>query len=135
MKALKSELYALPEGGADLARLKGGRCACGHVFFPMQTYGCEVCGRTGEALEPMLLEGRGSLVASARVLLHAGKDRKTPFVVASIRLVDGPVVRTLLAEDRSERLAVGTAMQTCVVEVGRTETDEAIVDLRFTPAN
>ncbi len=135
MKALKPELYLLPEGGVGLARLKGGRCACGHVFFPMQTYGCEVCGRTGDALEPTLLEGRGSLVASARVLLHAAKDRRTPFVVASIRLVDGPVVRTLLAEDRTERLPVGTPMQTCVVEVGRTESDEAIVDLRFTPAS
>lgn len=136
MQALKPELYTVPTAGSDgIAQLRGGRCACGHVFFPMQTYGCEVCGRTGDDLQPALLDGRGTLVASARVLLHAAKDRQTPFVVASIRLKDGPVVRTLLAEDSTQRMPIGTPLQTRLVKVGRTETGEALVDLRFAPEN
>lgn len=136
MQALKPELYTVPTEGSDaLAQLRGGRCACGHVFFPMQTYGCEVCGRTGDALQPALLDGRGTLVASARVLLHAAKDRQAPFVIASIKLADGPVVRTLLAEDSTERMPIGTPLQTCLVEVGRTDSGQALVDLRFTPQN
>ncbi len=136
MQALKPDLYTVPtDSSGGIAQLRGGRCTCGHVFFPMQTYGCEVCGRTGEALQPALLQGRGKLVASARVLLHAAKDRKAPFVVASIRLDDGPVVRTLLAEDSTERLPVGTGLRACLVEVGRSDAGEALVDLRFTPEN
>lgn len=136
MQALKPGLYTVPEtGSAGIPQLRGGRCSCGHVFFPMQAYGCEVCGRTGEALQPALLEGRGRLVASARVLMHAAKDRTAPFVVASVRLEAGPVVRTLLAQDTTERLPIGRPLQACLVEVGRTEAGEAIVDLRFSPVN
>ena len=48
---LKPGLYG-PPAGEDAAVLRGGKCACGAVFFPMQSYGCEVCGRHGEALRP-----------------------------------------------------------------------------------
>lgn len=134
MQALKPHLYTVPDGGgAGVPQLRGGRCSCGYVFFPMQTYGCEVCGRTGDALQPALLQGQGALVASARVLLHANKDRTPPFVVVSVKLADGPVVRTLLAQDSTERLTVGQPVQACLVEVGRTEAGDAIVDLRFSP--
>ena len=64
---LKPTLYAA-EGTAavpDHPALHGGKCTCGHVFFPMQTYGCEVCGRNGDALQPLRLSGRGKLIATA----------------------------------------------------------------------
>ncbi len=51
----------------------------------------------------------------------------------SVKLADGPVVRTLLAQDSTERLTVGQPVQACLVEVGRTEAGDAIVDLRFSP--
>ena len=114
--------------------LRGGRCACGHVFFPMQRYGCEVCGRAGDALSPVELAGTGALVASARVLMHVRKDRSPPFTVASVRLDAGPVVRTLLDRDTAEPLPVGTRMRMQAVEVGRDEAGEPVVDLRFAPA-
>jgi uncharacterized OB-fold protein len=135
-RALKPLLYTLPdEGGNGLPQLCGGHCQCGHVFFPMQTYGCEKCGSTGDALRPTLLPAQGTLVASARVLLHARKDRQPPFVVVSVRLDDGPVVRTLLAEDSEAVLPVGAAMHARLVEVGRAESGEPIVDLRFVQAH
>lgn len=101
----------------------------------MQTYGCEVCGRTGDALQPALLRGEGTLVASARVLLHASKDRTPPFVVVSVKLADGPVVRTLLAQDTTERLAIGRPLRACLVEVGRDDAGDPVVDLRFAPTH
>lgn len=135
-QGLKPTLYSVPaEGPAGLPQLHGGRCQCGHVFFPHQTYGCESCGRAGPALSPALLPARGSLVASSRVLLHARKDRLPPFVVVSVQLDDGPVVRTLLAEDTAAVLPIGMRLAGCLVEVGRTEQDGPIVDLRFTPAD
>lgn len=132
--ALKPSLYTVPEGADAVPALRGGRCVCGHVFFPMQTYGCEKCGRTGEALQPVLLAGTGQLVASARVLMHARKDRQAPFTVVSVRLDEGPVLRTLLAQDSAAPLPSGLRMQATLVEVGRADTGEPIIDLRFAAA-
>ena len=77
--------------------LLGGVCACGHVFFPLQAYGCELCG--GTDLRPRALSGVGRLLAAARVHLHAGKGREAPFTIGSIRLEDGPIIRTLIVDD------------------------------------
>ena len=55
----------------DRPALVGGRCVCGYVFFPMQTYGCEKCGRFGNDLKEVRLSGRGRLLAFAQVHLHA----------------------------------------------------------------
>ena len=130
MQALKPDLYSQPDSGTA-PLLHGGRCRCGHVFFPMQAYGCEKCGAIGDALSPAALPARGTLVASARVLLHARKDREPPFVVVSVRLDDGPVVRTLLAGDSQETLPIGASMAGRLAEVGRSEAGEPLVDLRF----
>jgi len=133
-RALKPSLYtvsATPSDASTTPSLLGGRCRCGYVFFPMQTYGCEKCGATGDALEPAALRAKATLVASARVLMHARKDRTPPFVVVSARLADGPVVRTLLDEDTAETLPVGTALRGRLVEVSRNEVGEPVVDLRF----
>ena len=118
---LKPTLYT-PSGA-----LLGGRCACGHVFFPMQTYGCEVCGRHGADLQPMTLSGRGTLLSSTVVHIHADKARATPFTIGKVLLADGPVVRTLLV-DPDKEIAPGTAMVTALVSSG-----DGTLDLRFAP--
>jgi uncharacterized OB-fold protein len=129
---LKPELY----GSDQPPALLGGVCACGYVFFPLQSYGCERCGRFGEDLQPKDLAGRGRLIASTVVHLHAA-DRRTPFVVGAIALDDGPVVRTLLTGTPTG-LAAGTRMESALIaiEPGATESGDATarVDLRFTAA-
>ena len=62
MRALKPDLYSVPQGPSSIPQLHGGRCRCGYVFFPMQTYGCEKCGAAGVALTPSALDARGALV-------------------------------------------------------------------------
>lgn len=130
---LKPALYsesgtsALPEFPA----LIGGRCVCGYVFFPMQTYGCEKCGRHGDDLSATPLSGRGKLIASATVHMHMGKGRQAPFLVGSIELDDGPMVRTLIVES-DEALAPGDTMLTALVPVTVGEDGERL-DLRFKP--
>jgi uncharacterized OB-fold protein len=130
-QALKPRLYSIPPDAATSPRLAGGRCQCGHVFFPMQTYGCEVCGATGDALQPAELPAQGTLVASSRVLMHARKDREPPYVVVSVRLDDGPVIRTLLDEDTTDVIPVNAPLRGRLVEVARTEDGASVVDLRF----
>jgi len=107
--------------------LLGGRCTCGHVFFPMQTHGCEVCGRHGVDLQPMILSGRGTLLSSTVVHIHADKARATPFTIGKVLLADGPVVRTLLI-DPDKEVAPGTVMVTALVPGS-----DGTLDLRFAP--
>lgn len=132
---LKPELYAASnerDGGplaGDSCQLKGGRCDCGHVFFPMQHFGCENCGAEATHLHPHDLEGRGSLVAAVLVHLHNGAGREAPFVVCSVRLAEGPVVRSLLDHPPDAALPPpGTQVQARLQAVPG---DEAHLDLRF----
>lgn len=127
---LKGSLYR--EGGTaalpDHPALLGGRCnACGYVFFPMQRYGCEKCGSTD--LAEHAISGKGKLLASARVHLYAGKNRQAPFTVVSVRLDDGPIVRTLL-EGGEGALTPGAALTTTLVGINDAEGNPKR-DLRF----
>jgi uncharacterized protein len=113
----------------DHPALLGAVCACGYVFFPFQRYGCERCG--GLELEPRALSGAGRLLAAARVHLHAGKGREAPFWVGSIRLDDGPIVRTLIQGDEAG-LRPGASMVTTLAAVTDAEGAQRL-DLRFAP--
>jgi hypothetical protein len=99
----------------------------------VQTYGCERCGGYGEALTPCLLSASGTLLAEAVVHLHADKSRPAPFTVVKVALDDGPVVRSLLADD-SDRVSPGGRTTAKLVPVRQSETGETVHDLRFTAA-
>jgi len=97
--------------------LNGRRCrACGYVFFPPQSYGCEYCGAPGDQLEPKALRGAGALASFATVHLHQGKDMEAPFTVGVIVLDDGPAVRAILTQRTDEGLKIGERMRAVIVE-------------------
>ena len=128
---LKPQLYA--ETGAHVT-LKGGRCsACGYVFFPMQTRGCEKCGAKGGELTAADLGGSGTLAAAATVHVHAGKSRTAPFVLGTIDLDTGPRLRTLLADMPDAETRVGARVRAVLVEAAGPD-GVAVRDLRFRPA-
>ena len=127
-KLLKPLLYGPdPVADRDAVVLYGGRCTCGHVFFPLQRYGCERCGRAGADLTAVPLKGCGTLVASVTVHMHARPERKAPFTVGSIRLDDGPALRALLAGSVKD-LKPGCRM---VARLLPAEPDTDVLDLRF----
>lgn len=135
LNLLKPTLYGRSDDEASRsAYLKGGRCKCGYVFFPWQSLGCERCGDV-ESLQAINLAGRGSVLSSVTVHLHATNDRPTPFVVAAVRLDDGPVVRTLLAERSGaapRTLPPGHAVVAELFEVSLPGDPAAtVLDLRF----
>ncbi|MDA9521887.1 hypothetical protein XI06_16600 [Bradyrhizobium sp. CCBAU 11434] len=144
-RILKPTLYAIEGTSAapNYPSLKGGKCLhCGYVFFPLQTYGCEVCGESGAALQPMALSGCGTLIASAKVHIHAppapalnpdAKAHEAPFTIGSIKLDDGPTIRTLLLNQDERILAPGQRMVSKLVSVGSGV--RITLDLRFTPAS
>lgn len=126
---LKPTLYARTDDDATPVLL-GGRCECGHVFFPMQTFGCERCGKFGDALQSIPLRGRGTVRSAATVHVHADEKRPVPFVVGTIQLDDGPVIRTLLLDAPADRDARGTRVVGVLLPVS-TEHGEQALDLRF----
>lgn len=118
---LKPELYGTDPAGNVV--LHGGKCRCGHVFFPYQAFGCEQCGAYREALERVDLVGSGSLIASAQVHLHADERRPAPFIVGTVALDDGPVVRTVLTGSLQAPARVRAVL----------EPAGDVLDLRFAP--
>lgn len=127
LPVLKPALYA--RNGDQPPLLLGGRCECGYVFFPMQTFGCERCGKFGDALQPMTLQGRGQLRSAATVHIHADERRRAPFVIGTIALDDGPVIRTVLLDAPADHVAPGTRVEATLTPVD-TDAGQAL-DLRF----
>ena len=130
---LKPDLYAVSTSQAP--HLLGGRCECGHVFFPMQTFGCECCGRNGESLRPLSLAGRGHLRSLATVHVHADTKRSVPFVIGTIALDDGPLIRTLLIDAPTDQDASGLRVEAVLIPVDVAEAGATALDLRFRVVN
>jgi uncharacterized OB-fold protein len=116
----------------DRPALIGGRCVCGHPFFPMQHFGCERCGRFAADLAEVRLAGRGELIAFAQVHLHARPYPKVPFTVLALKLDDGPVIRALLDPPVDAELRIGATMLATIVEETRAAQSRKV--LRFTRA-
>jgi uncharacterized OB-fold protein len=115
--------------------LKGGRCrACGYVFFPAQSYGCEACGAAPDHLAPSLIAGRGVLRSFATVHQQGGRGVGTPFTVGVIVLDDGPAVRALLTCPTDEGLSIGDRVRSVLVPQGTDANGNEIVELRFEKA-
>ncbi|MCW8194550.1 hypothetical protein F6455_07105 [Proteobacteria bacterium 005FR1] len=131
---LKPELYSAHDGHAEAGArcfLKGGCCRCGFIFFPMQRYGCEQCGADGEWLESYELRGTGTLVAAAMVHMHKGENRRAPFVVVSVKLDEGPVVRTLLEHSPEQPVPEPGSRVEAFLASSENTAESSSLDLRF----
>lgn len=109
-------LYASVGTGPEIVLL-GQRCACGHVAFPRQRYGCERCGRVDGQIDIELDPG-GTVLAVATAHVQLNTAPKVPFTVGAVQLIEGPVVRGFLepqsspgdrVEARDGREIVGSA--------------------------
>ena len=114
--------------------LIGQHCSgCGHVAFPPNPYGCEVCGAEPAALERRELAGAGELAAFATVHLHPGKGIEAPFTVGVIVLDDGPALRATLTCPTDDGLSIGERVHSVLVSQGSDDEGNEIVELRFEP--
>jgi len=128
-------LYSTDDSGPP--RLQGCRCrACGFVFFPPHTFGCERCGAPGEETESMELRGEGVLDSFATVHQHGGGG-EVPFTVGEIVLDDGPMVRALLVRGESGQEGrdpvIGGRVRALLWSLGTTDQGDERVELRFAP--
>jgi uncharacterized protein len=109
---VKKPTLVLVEEGAS-PKLRARRCACGHVFFPPQPYGCERCGQPASAQVEHLVDPRGVLTAVATV--HAHTKRKVPYGIGRVTLDDGPSIDVCLVDGAA--LTVGQRVSGRLVAV------------------
>lgn len=104
----KPDLYS-PDG--EDPALRGTRCgACRRVTFPPLTIGCDACGGPEEQLEPATLAMAGAVHSIATVHRHRSETAPA-FVVAEIRLDDGPLIRAMIAAGAGDELRIGDRVQ------------------------
>jgi uncharacterized OB-fold protein len=128
--AAQPELFSVSDQSPP--HLSGGRCcACGYVFFPPQSYGCEACGAPPAELEPIALKGRGVLHSFATVHLHQGRGIEAPFTVGVIVLDDGPALRAILTCRTDEGREIGDRVNALLVPDGDDQQGNQIMELRF----
>ncbi|WP_084216319.1 Zn-ribbon domain-containing OB-fold protein [Pseudonocardia spinosispora] len=92
----------MPNLDSSVPVLIGGRCTCGHVFFPMQHYGCEQCG-SREDLTDFEMPARGRLATMTTVHVPVAGGPKPPFAVALVHLDDGPTIRAFVSGTTGSR--------------------------------
>lgn len=99
----------------DRVLIHGTRCKeCDYRWFPSNEFGCEQCGAFGERLEAVRFGGRGRLVSFARV-----PEADAAFVLASVALDEGPVVRGIVLDMKDDSgLGIGDPVQACLDEAG-----------------
>ena len=80
-------------------------CGCGHVQHPPRAL-CTACGST-ERLGHRVAVGSGVVDACTVVLRAPDADHEPPYVVARVRLPEGPVLLSNVVTDDPHAVAVG----------------------------
>jgi hypothetical protein len=91
--------------------LMGVRCEnCESIYFPPRVF-CPECRRLSK-LEPVKLKGEGEVVTYT--VIHTGPegfDKQTPYVMAVIRLDDGPQLTAQIVDCKPEEVEIGTRVK------------------------
>src|SRR5262245_46017589 len=113
--------------GARRPAIIAGRCGCGQLAYPLQSHGCERCGRVGTDFERVEIAACGVLTAIATVYVHP--KLPTPFVLGRITLDGGPSIEAWL-DAPPDALVVGTRVEGRLVP-GTDEAGTPVLDCRF----
>lgn len=131
-EARRKTLFTVPPSADEPPELLGGRCRCGHRFFPPHRFGCEACGAAGDQLSEIRMAARGVIRAYAATHFQMRRDGQGPRVVGAVLLDEGVRVVGTIECAGEGALRVGERVSGRLVEVGE-EGGRAIVDLVFVP--
>lgn len=90
-------------------RMEGEACSrCGQLTFPARPV-CPACG--GREWERQTLSGRGEIYSYSTVYRPFADDSCVPYVVALIRLAEGPMVSAQLTDVLPEQVSIGMPVE------------------------
>lgn len=110
-------------------RLTGERCANGHPVFPPRDV-CPGCAATAKT--PHQFSGKGEVYSYTTVYdAPEGFDEQTPYTVALVRLIEGPLVTAMLTDldvslPPEQRIAIGQSVE-MVTRKLREDGDKGII--------
>lgn len=128
---LKEGLFRLPSHGGD-GYLVGSKCrTCGETFFPKRLY-CAKC--TSSDTEEVALSRRGKLESfTISRGVPPGSVMKAPYGLAQIRLPEGILVTTILADCDLETLDIEMDMELVFEKIKEDEEGNEVMAFKFRP--
>ena len=130
----KPKLVTFEKTKDKLPSVLVGICACGHTYFPPHLYGCESCGGGPELLKITELPAKGKLLAYAAAHQHIRPDGEKPLFIGEITLENGPDITAGLDVKNENEIENCEKVVGRLIEIGKNENGEEIVDLFFMPA-
>jgi uncharacterized OB-fold protein len=127
-------LFSVPAEPSSETVLLGTRCSGGHVAFPPEQMGCEVCGAHGDEIETIELAASGTLTTFAMAHRQQRAGSTSPLVVGTVVLDAGPAVDVVLDVDDTAELSCGLRVVGNLVPVGEDESGRSILDCFFSAA-
>ena len=124
-------LFSVPAEPSSETVLLGTRCSGGHVAFPPERMGCEVCGAHGDEIENIELAASGTLTTFAMAHRQQRAGSTSPLVVGTVVLDAGPAVDVVLDVDDTAELSCGLRVVGHLVPVAEDESGRSIVDCFF----
>lgn len=127
-------LFSVPAAPSTETVLLGTRCSGGHVAFPPERMGCEVCGVYGAEIETIELAASGTLTTFAMSHRQQRAGSTSPLVVGTVVLDAGPAVDVVLDVDDTAELSCGLRVVGHLVPVAEDESGRPILDCFFVAA-
>ena len=127
-------LFSVPVAPSNETVLLGTRCSGGHVAFPPEQMGCEVCGAHGDEIETIELAASGTLTTFAMAHRQQRAGSASPLVVGTVVLDAGPAVDVVLEVADTAKLSCGLQVVGHLVPVGEDESGRTILDCFFAAA-
>ncbi len=129
--ARSPSLFDVPAGDGIETVLLGTRCSNGHVTFPPQTLGCEVCGAYGDAIEKVELAAEGRLTTFAVAHRDKRAGSTSPLIFGTVVLDAGPAVEVVLDVDDAAELQRGQRVSGHLAAAGEDESGNTVMDCYF----
>lgn len=106
--------------------LVGNKCTrCNKVYFPPR-FICPDCRRMGK-LEPYQLRGRGKVVSYSLInVAPNGFKDQAPYLVAIIKLEEGPKLTAQLTDCSPDQVKIGTEVELVFRRLGQ-ESEDGII--------
>ncbi len=130
---MRQGFFTVPDRAGVKPKLIGGKCSnCGLVTFPKKL-ACPRCS-SADGIKEILLNGEGRIDSFALVRVDL-PNMKAPYILADVKLAEGPIVTTqIIGREPSETaVKIGDRVELALIKVAEDEQGNDLLDYRFRP--